>query len=611
MTKKKKWLIYGGAGVALAALAIFLGLRYLPIYKLMKRPSSEDMAFINQPQGPGSGPFSLSFDFEVDPKASIPGDIYQGIAHSGQYSTKTFGKNTFSVSFEKRVGELNVKDIKAVALSAWIYVFPGSGEPEGSLVFTVTNTVGVNTCWKGVSVHGPFVPREKWFKISGSFDMSDVNVRPDDKIQIYFWNNSDTKILSDDFYVVFGKQTPRRGDSTLVDITRSAYQPRFNFPPFPVFMLQLEETPTGNENTLDITPNDQVVAGRFLASEGGLESVCVVKPDGEVVLYHYCKEAGFRKIRVDCPESVRNELNEARIFKGFFKNQGNDQLLISGKKRTLLLAFDKTVNPCAKEELSLSLKELWSSGGAEINGTPVPGPDALIPCDLDGDRITELLVLGERGSWQVLRFANEGWTTVSNGKENRIGEWDDKYTDFKITPGKFLKGSNADLLLTVFSEKSKKKYAYSLVRFSPAEKRFVKALNSREGTVGITIGMDTLKPSDQFIFGRFTQATEGMFLRYNRDWRYDLKEMVFNDSTFAILANVDFSGYPKDQNPKFYETLKLVPGRLINPAETALLIIARNCKDRNYQGGVCKEWEDLPYMPNTLRIYSFNPKSKP
>ena len=77
MTAKQKWLILGGAGIVLLAMAVFLGLRYLPWHKLMKRPTSGDMAFISQQQGPGSAPFSLSFDFEVDPKAGIPDDIYR------------------------------------------------------------------------------------------------------------------------------------------------------------------------------------------------------------------------------------------------------------------------------------------------------------------------------------------------------------------------------------------------------------------------------------------------------------------------------------------------------------------------------------------------------
>ena len=606
MTAKQKWLILGGAGIVLLAMAVFLGLRYLPWHKLMKRPTSGDMAFISQQQGPGSAPFSLSFDFEVDPKAGIPDDIYQGIAYSGNFSTKTFGKNTFSVMFEKTIRDLNLRDMKAVALSAWVYVFPSSAEPEGSLVFTITNTVGVNTCWKGVSLHGPYVPREKWFKISGSFDLSDVTIRPDDKVQIYFWNNSDTRILSDDFYVVFGTQAPRRGDSAMVDMTRGGYTPKLNIPPFPVFLLSPEKTFNSNEEGLDITPNDRIVSGRFANSQDGLESVFVIRPDGTPVLYHYCSEAGFMQIGVDCPGALRNLMAAADPMIASFMGAGRDQLLFAGKDGILLAGVDQAASLCGKTGTTVSLNVLWQSDGAAINGISNRNPAGVIPCDVNGDGTSELLVIGERGSWVLFRFAKTGWTELAKGDENRIGEWDDKYFEYAITAGPFLKGSSQSQLLTVFSEKGKNRYSYSLVRYDPVEKKFVKALRGREGNVGLTVGHDTLKPGDRFMFGQFRPGGGKTILRYNRDWRFDLKEIQFNDSTFAILGNVDFTGYEKDRNPKFYEALKLVPGRITNPTLTSVMVIARNCKDRNYKGGLCKEWENLPYLPNTLRIYSFN-----
>jgi hypothetical protein len=611
MTRKKKWLILGGAGVVLAAIAVFLGLRYVPWHKLMKRPTSGDMAFVSRPQGPGSAPFSLSFDFEVDPKAGIPDDIYQGIAHSGNFSTKTFGKNTFSVMFEKTIRDLNFRDMKAVALSAWIYVFPSATEPEGSLVFTITNTVGVNTCWKGVSLHGPFVPREKWFKISGYFDLSDMQIRPDDRIQVYFWNNSDTKILSDDFYLVFGNQAPRRGDSAIVDMTRGGYLPKMNVPPYQVFLLHPEQTVNGNETGLDITPNDRIVTGHFTGSPDGIESVFVMKPDGTPALFHYCTDGGFRKIAVECPGPLQKELAGMKVTTGAFTGPGNDQFLFAGEQGLILVGFDKTSNLCGKNETAVRLKEIWRSDGPVVNGERFRRPDAVVPCDVNGDRISELLLLTEGGSWALFRYSKDGWSDLAKGTENRVGEWDDKYYDLTVTPGPFISGSTQDQLLTVFSDKAKKNYAYSLLKYNAAEKKFTKALTRKEGNLGLTVGHDTLKPCDRFFFGRFRTGGNSGFLRYTRDWRFDLKEMQFNDSTFVILGDVDFTGYDKDQNPKFYEALKLVPGRITDPSLTSLMVIARNCKDRNYQGGECKEWEDLPYLPNTLRIYSFNPKPQP
>jgi len=301
---------------------------------------------------------------------------------------------------------------------------------------------------------------------------------------------------------------------------------------------------------------------------------------------------------VNCPASMQKELAGVKVMTGSFTGPGNDQLLLAGEKGIILAGFDKTAGPCGKNEAGATLREIWRSDGPAINGERYHSPDAVVPCDLNGDRITELLLVTEGGSWELFRYASKGWSNLARGGENRVGEWDDKYYDLTITAGLFLKGSTQDQLLTVFSDKARKGYAYSLLKYNAAEKKFVRALKGREGNLGLAFGHDTLKPCDRFLFGRFRPDGGTGFLRYTRDWRFDLKEMQFNDSTFVILGNIDFTGYNKDQNPKFYEALKLVPGRITDPSVTSILVIARNR-------------EELPYLPNTLAIYSFKQKIQP
>jgi hypothetical protein len=609
MQKKKKWILLGLAAIVVAAVAIFLALRYVPLYKIMGRPSSDDMAFVNQPRTPDSVPCSLFFDFEVDTTAKTPSGLYRGIAHSGQYSTKAFGKNSFSVSMEKLVSQLGVTDLSAVALSAWVYVYPSAHEPQASLVFTVTNTVGVNTCWKGVSLHGPLVPRGKWIKMSGQFNLSDVKIRPDDKIQVYFWNNSDTDILADDFYIVFGSEAPRKGDSARVDMTRGIpYLPKFNLPPFRTAWLQKEEignqdspwlVSAGSVREGEITPKDQVVTGFFLPAGTGMESVFILKPDGSLQMFQFCtKDRVFRNIQVDCAPGLSAELAGARVIRGPFMGNGSDQLLFITGKGILLAAFDKGADPCGKAPQPVTLKELWRSSGKEISGVAVTGDNPVTVCDLNGDRQSEILLVKPGGSWEVLAFRSGNWVTLATGEEDRMREWDPRFFEFTITPGRFNGVAGGDQVLTVFADKAKKIRNYSLVRFVQGEKKFVNALKGTEGSSGKTIGLDSLKLTDRYFQGNFQPGGSPFFLRYNRDWRYDLKKLRFNDSTYMILENVDFTGFLRDCNPKYFETLELVPGRLISPAQTSLLVIARNSRP-------------LSYLPNTIQVYSFQPKTKP
>ena len=97
--------------------------------------------------------------------------------------------------------------------------------------------------------------------------------------------------------------------------------------------------------------------------------------------------------------------------------------------------------------------------------------------------------------------------------------------------------------------------------------------------------------------------------RYNRDWRYDLKEIRFNDTTFQVLANMDFTGYEKDHNPKYYEMLRLVPAMLVNPGLTSFLVIGKNGKN-DPKKKENKEFIDLPALPCSIQVYSIQKTEK-
>ena len=493
---------------------------------------------------------------------------------------------------------------------------PGKNEPNGSLVFTVTNTVGVNTCWKGVSFSGPLTPREKWTKISDYFDLSGVQLRPDDKIQVYFWNNSSTDILTDDIYVVFGKPAERRGDSARVDMTKGIpFKQGFNTPPFPFIYLQKDDI--GNNNSVYLIEDGtkkraiSLRATRFLqetslpAQQAG-DHACH-QTDGTPEVYRYCPAAKrFSGVPVDCPAGITQMLQGAEILHGSFL-RGTDQVLAIGEKSLSLIGIEGTFNPCGKGNAALKVKEIWTSASVAIGGTNIVKGSAVV-CDLNGDGISELFVPGKGGSWALFRFDGNGWTTMAQEDENKIKAWDPALSDFKIFAGKFSEKVNGDVLLTVFTDKLTKKLNYSMVKYAAGEKKFQPVFTACTGNIGRILGPDTLLPGDRFFTGHFMAAPGIQVLRYSREWRYDLKQIRFNDSTFQVLANVDFKGFDLDHNPKYFEILKLVPGRWISPTQASILVIARNCKEKNYRGTECREYENLPYLPNTLQIYSFQPK---
>jgi hypothetical protein len=425
-------------------------------------------------------------------------------------------------------------------------------------------------------------------------------------------------MLEDDFYIVFGGPKPRKGDSTLVNLANGGqFTPRFNFPPYPFHLFDKVDINNGISSFLinngkikegDISPYDKIFSGHFIS--GSIEDLLVVNKSGRTDLYTFCKDRGeFSKVTAQIPAGLLTFFQSADIISGYFSGGSTSQILLSGSNGVLVGEFEKPGNPCSGEVTAVSFKTL-------LNTTSNPFSfkrGQLIPADLDGDKITEILAISEDGSWKVFRFEKgykDPWMIMASGQSIQFQKWNSQNANFNITAGHFLQKYPQDLLLSISAEKMKPVYTWSILRFDPVSRSFISCFSEKQNYLGKTIGLDTLKPTDKFFTGTFDNSGKVKVFRYNRDWRFDLKEIRFNDTTFQVIANMDFSGYVKDFNPKYYEILSLWPARIIDPELTSLLVIGRNCKTRNPQDKVCKEFAENPALPGTIGIYSCRKKEK-
>jgi len=611
----KRIIIFSGIIIIIVVVIIF-SVRYLPLSRFFKVTGTTETEFVNHDSISSFVPHTLYFDFEMDPKSANDGRIYKGIAHTGHYSTKAFGKNSYSFSIERKASEIGLENLGAISISAWVYVFPGKNDPLGNFVFAGSNG-SINICWKAVTVSGHDIPRGKWFKISGMFDLSDVSFKPDSKLVFYFWNNSSTDILLDDFYIVFGSPKPRRGDSTLVDLSHGApFIQKFNTPPYPFHFFGKEEINNANSSFLinkdkiragDISPFDRIFSGHFISGSMETEDLLAINKRGKTELFTFCKENNeFRKIDLLISSNLQDYFKSSEIIHGYFSDGGSMQLLLYGPNGLLVGAFEKVRNGC-----SANSQTTFNCLLKTKNNPFLSGASHLITCDLEGTRMTEILTVAADGSWKVFKLnigKKEPFSLMAWGDGNTVKQWSSTQGEVKITAGRFLQKYQQDLLLTVSGNK-KSGYSWSLLRFNPATLSFISCLKDKQ-SLGKTIGRDTLKPSDEFLTGQFEKNGRVKVFRYNRDWRYDLKEIGFNDSTFQVIANMDFTGYEKDFNPKYFEILRLFSSSLITPGKTSLLVIGKNHQKETTKGHESQKFIELPDLPDAIQVYTFKNTQK-
>lgn len=580
--KKKKWFFIIGLLILVSIVLVAVGLKYFPLNKVVSIPSSSETDFTNSQKIHSSAPHSLFFDFEMAKGKETPDGFYKGIAHTGQFSAKAFGQNSFGASIERKAKEIGPENLKSISLSAWVYVFPTSKEVKGTLVFAASNELGVNICWKGVGLSGPGIPKGKWFKISGNLDLSEVKFKPDYKLQVYFWNNSPTDILVDDYYMVFGGPAERRGDSALVDMTkRVRFISRFNDPPFPAFIMEKEKT---LRKMSEVKASDNLLAGDFLNNSGGQEVLLVIKPGARPFLLFFCKDSpGIKKVSLQIPAEAMPFFSSGKIWKGKFISGQGEQLLLYSEKGLLLGQFTNLKPPgTLSSSDETAFKVLWKTTSNQLSGQPMQQNPLIFPGDLNKDGITELLLLTERGYWKMLKYDpgnKEGWKIIMEGDRNPVREWDPAIYNIGISIGRFFPEYNQDFLLTIVKNKGSGKVDYSLRWFNPASGKFEPRFNEKNDYFGKIFGLDTLKPTDQFFIGDAGSGQGRKIFRYNRDWRFDLKQLKFNDTTYQILGNLDFHGYEKDHNPKYYEQLQIIPGKFSDPEASSFFVIGSNKKE--------------------------------
>ncbi len=585
MTKKKKRLLVLAVLLLISAVIVALGLKYFPFTRLVRMPAAPEQSFVNPAKAKPLPPNTLYFDFEIAPGKEVPGGFNKGLAHSGQYSVKAFGQNSFSVAVERTAGEIGLQNLKAVALSAWVYVFPTDKEVKGNFVFTASNGTGINVCWEAIWVLDPEVPRGKWFKISKYIDLSAIQFKPEYKVQVYFWNNSSTDILIDDYFISFGGPVDRRGDSARVDMTKpEGFVAKFNLPPFPTAYLDREplEKPEAAEG---FNPQDLAVAGDFL--NAGNDALVTVKKDGRMTLQAFCPESrAFRAVTLVNAAALKAIAPVTGLAAGNFRPGRTAQVLISGAGGSLLCALEPQGKPCANPAAALAVVKVLAK---------TPARQRFVAGDFNGDGRSELLEIANDGSWTVSQLTEgQGWKAIPGGTGTRPDGWDGSRFEMGITAGEFSTQHAASLLLSIERNKSDGTISWSLLKFNPTASRWDALHPERNGRRGLVIGLDTLKPADRF-FVVTGPGNRPVVLRYNRDWRFDLKEISFNDSTYAIRSWVDFRGYDNDCNPKFYETLALVPGRFGGPGSVGLLVSGRVDPARGYQA----------LLPDLLQLYSF------
>ena len=115
-------------------------------------------------------------------------------------------------------------------------------------------------------------------------------------------------------------------------------------------------------------------------------------------------------------------------------------------------------------------------------------------------------------------------------------------------------------------------------------------------------------PTDVTYNGDYFGDNNNEILKYNSDWRFDMKLIEHKADGFNIIGTVDFKGYSNDYNPKYYEFTRIISGRFINANQSSLIVISCNCAAPAFPRTKCEHFKNIATLPNSVGVYSIEKK---
>jgi hypothetical protein len=545
----------------------------------IKIPASDSASF----------PGGYQFDFE---NINAAGIVSKENAFSGQYALKVSGKRNYSPAVQISINELLQKSTDAL-FGAWLFIGDSSIGLEGKLIFQIVDKSNKLKFSAASDIKERKNVNRKWFFVCGKADWKDTKIALTDQVKIYYWNNCKNTVFVDNVQVIFGKQIIK-GEKSLIDNTSPQFQfvQAANQPPYPTVFF--ENTFAGNvksttiystdgKDALSLTNEDVFCSGRFIKTNNYCEQILVFRNNKPYALLWYETQKSqilFIKIPAEAIADFPGKNSFAAVDAD---GDGADELVIcTGTTAQSLHIYEiMSTQPYLKSMVSEDINQLGVSGKIL----------QIAPYQMANKRNNDIALLDDFGNLYLLKYEKNSMKSETN---TVLPQSNAKGYEYKMVCGQFINSGSNDNII-VFS--SKKKSGRCFYKLYGSDKTFRHFEPLVQGTFDNKC--DTLPSDNSFFKCDINNDKIDELISFSNGWRYDAKLVSFNKDGYVIAANIDFTGYPKDYNPKYFEKQAMVPGNFTEAHKPAIFTFCGSEKRASISS------DDMtPY----IGIFSYNNK---
>ena len=585
----RKHRIFFLLGLLLVFALLFLYLIYDQKYNVFY-PKPPVISYIIPASDSTSFPGVYQYDLENVNNNNI---VTKEYAFSGKNALKVSGKRNYSPAIQIPFDEQLQKTTEA-RFGAWLFFDDSTEDLEGKLEFQIVDRTNKLKFSAASDIKERKSNNRQWFYVCGKAVWKNCKVLPEDLVKIYYWNNCRNTVYVDNIQVVFGSQIIK-GEKSLTDNTSHQFQfiPVKNQPPYPSIFYKNEFAnnvknttvflPDGKDS-LVLVAEDVFCKGRFIRSNNNCEQILVFRNKKPLALLWF-DQLKSQFLFIKLPSEVIANFPELNIFSAIdVDGDGTEELVACSENKVQSLNVYKiqVQKPYVKSMLLVKVKQLDIS--AEIIQI-----EPFCPANKINKNI---VLLDDIGNLHLLHYEKNSMRSETT---KMISEADMKNYKCKMVCGHFLNSGASDNLILFYSEKKSGRCFYKIYglenKFQHFEALVQGAFDNK---------CDTLDPDNSFFKCDINNDKIDELLSFSNGWRFDAKLITFNKEGYVIGSNIDFTGYPKDHNPKYFEKLTMTAGNFIDKNTPAIV---------TFCGSANKEKVSFDDMTSYLGIFSYKNKN--
>jgi hypothetical protein len=494
-------------------------------------------------------------------------------ARSGKKALRLSSELEYAPGIDRFVHETTPAKINLVTLGVWIY--PEEEDINALLVATIRRPDGSEYVWEGRSTDKGSFPLGKWSKHRAQFKLPEQKIGSGDKISAYVWNKGRTRLLIDDFEVVYGEQQARAGGEPLIDMStvpEEGIPYTKNLPPFPasnyapVAGTSYDFNPVEelNDSSNRWTPSDILVAASVARGTSLTQIVRI--HNNSLELYGYCTSAR-RLIRFFSAQIPFRATHHAATAVDTDGDGLQEIFVVARDGKGYLVHFPGNLNTCVPASAGSGqfiADAIPLPGGADTMGTKYlvmqsGQPEPLMLFDRMAMKCHHLKRTGD-----AYALIETQWTEEAPERTLMQVLWDD-----------------AGRMHCVFSDSGRK--LVRAYRWNEEGQRFLE-----------------VKPGEFPPLYLFRHETELMklpktavpgsgYILINEVPRFGISHITSGMDGLIVESQAEFRETPVDRNPKFFETRSMLAGKFLPQDGYQILAVMANCNDTAYKGGPCRD----------------------